>query len=403
MAISKEILDELLKDYKGPDDITGPDGLLKQLTKALVERAMQAEITEQLGYDKNEKGEKPGPNRRNGSSRKTLRSDQGPLEIEVPRDREGEFEPEIVPKHQREFKGFDDKILSMYSRGMTTREITESLKEIYGVEVSPELISRVTDSVKDLLDEWRSRSLESFYPVLFLDALVINVKDGNHIVKKSVYLALAIRMDGQKEILGLWIDQNEGSKFWLGILNELHNRGVQDILIAAVDGLTGFPEAINAVFPKTEVQLCIVHMVRNSLKFVPYKDRKAIAADLKTVYSSATEEAAVAALNGFEQKWNVKYPMIARSWRAKWPEIVPFLKFPEVIRKAIYTTNAIESVNYTIRKVSRNRQSFPTTDAAMKLMFMALQNISKKWTMPIRDWGSALNQFAIIYGSRVPL
>jgi len=403
MAISKEILDELLKDYKGPDDITGPEGLLKQLTKALVERAMQAEMTEQLGYDKNQTGEKPSPNRRNGSSKKTLRSDQGPLEIEVPRDRAGEFEPEIVPKHQREFKGFDDKIVSMYSRGMTTREITESLKEIYGVEVSPELISRVTDSVKDLLDEWRSRSLESFYPVLFLDALVINVKDGNHIVKKSVYLALAIRMDGQKEILGLWIDQSEGSKFWLGILNELHNRGVQDILIAAVDGLTGFPEAINAVFPKTEVQLCIVHMVRNSLKFVPYKDRKAIATDLKTVYASATEEAAVAALDDFERKWDAKYPMIARNWRSKWPDIVPFLKFPEVIRKVIYTTNAIESVNYTVRKVTRNRQSFPTTDAAMKLVFMALQNISKKWTMPIRDWGSALNQFAIIYGSRVPL
>jgi len=403
MAISKEVLDELLKDYKGPADITGPDGLLKQLTKALIERAMQAEMTDQLGYDKNEQGEKPSSNRRNGSSKKTLRSDQGPLAIEVPRDREGEFEPEIIPKHQREFKGFDDKILSMYSRGMTTREITESLKEIYGVEVSPELISRVTDSVKDLIDEWRSRTLESFYPVLFLDALVINVKEGSHIVKKSVYLAMAIRMDGQKEILGLWIDQSEGAKFWLGILNELHNRGVQDILIAAVDGLTGFPEAINAVFPKTEVQLCIVHMVRNSLKLVPYKDRRAIAADLKTVYSSTTEESAAASLDDFEQKWNAKYPMIARSWRAKWPEIIPFLKFPEEIRKVIYTTNAIESVNYTIRKVTRNRQSFPTTDSAMKLVFMALRNISKKWTMPLRDWGCALNQFAIIYGSRVPL
>jgi len=403
MAISKEVLDELLKDYKGPADITGPDGLLKQLTKALIERAMQAEMTDQLGYDKNEQGEKPSSNRRNGSSKKTLRSDQGPLAIEVPRDREGEFEPEIIPKHQREFKGFDDKILSMYSRGMTTREITESLKEIYGVEVSPELISRVTDSVKDLIDEWRSRTLESFYPVLFLDALVINVKEGSHIVKKSVYLAMAIRMDGQKEILGLWIDQSEGAKFWLGILNELHNRGVQDILIAAVDGLTGFPEAINAVFPKTEVQLCIVHMVRNSLKLVPYKDRRAIAADLKTIYTSATEESAAACLDDFEQKWNAKYPMIARSWRAKWPEIIPFLKFPEEIRKVIYTTNAIESVNYTIRKVTRNRQSFPTTDSAMKLVFMALRNISKKWTMPLRDWGCALNQFAIIYGSRVPL
>jgi transposase-like protein len=403
MAISKEILDELLKDYKGPDDITGPDGLLKQLTKAVIERAMQAEMTEQLGYEKGDHAKDLTENRRNGKSKKTLRSDQGPLDIEIPRDREGEFEPVIVPKNQREFKGFDDKILSMYSRGMTTREIAGHLKDIYGTDVSPELISRATDSVKDLLDEWRSRSLESFYPVLFLDALVINVKDGAHITKKSIYLALAIRMDGQKELLGLWIEQNEGAKFWLGILNELHNRGVQDILIAAVDGLTGFPEAINTVFPKTEVQLCIVHMVRNSLKFVPYKDRKAIAADLKTIYLSPSEESAATALDAFSQKWDLKYPMISRSWRTRWPEVIPFLKFPEVIRKVVYTTNAIESVNYTIRKVTRNRQSFPTTDAAVKLVFMALQNISKKWTMPLRDWGSALNKFSIIYGPRVPL
>jgi transposase-like protein len=403
MAISKEILDELLKDYKGPDDITGPDGLLKQLTKAVIERAMQAEMTAQLGYEKSDLAAKPTKNRRNGKSKKTLRSDQGPLDIEIPRDREGEFEPVIVPKYQREFKGFDDKILSMYSRGMTTREIAEHLKDIYGTDVSPELISRATDSVKDLLEEWRSRPLERFYPVLFLDALVINVKDDSHIAKKSIYLALAIRMDGKKELLGLWIDQNEGAKFWLGILTELQNRGVQDILIAAVDGLTGFPEAINAVFPQTEVQLCMVHMVRNSLKYVPYKDRSKVAADLKTIYSSATEEMASVALDAFSEKWNSKYPTISRSWQAKWPEIVPFLKFPAVIRKAIYTTNAIESVNYTIRKVTRNRQSFPTTDAALKLVFMALQNISKKWTMPIWDWGAALNQFAIIYGSRVPL
>jgi putative transposase len=271
MAITKEILDELLKDYKGPDDITGPDGLLKQLTKAVIERAMQAEMTDQIGYEKSDQNKKATANRRNGASKKTLRSDQGPLEIEVPRDRKGAFEPVIVPKHQREFKGFDDKILSMYSRGMTTREIAGHLKEIYGTDVSPELISRATDSIKELLDDWRERSLEPFYPVLFLDALVINVKDGAHIVKKSIYLALAIRLDGQKELLGLWIEQNEGAKFWMSILNELRNRGVQDILIAAVDGLTGFPEAINAVFPKAEVQLCIVHMVRNSLKFVPYK------------------------------------------------------------------------------------------------------------------------------------
>jgi len=402
MAITKEILDELLKDYKGPDDITGPDGLLKQLTKAMIERAMQAELTDQLGYEKGDQTAKPTENRRNGKSTKMLRSDQGPLEIDVPRDRDGVFEPVIVPKHQREFKGFDDKILSMYSRGMPTREIAEHLKEIYGIDVSPELISRTTDSVKELLDEWRSRALEPFYPVLFLDALVINVKDGGHIVKKSVYLALAIRMDGQKELLGLWIDQSEGAKFWLGILNEIHNRGVQDILIAAVDGLTGFPEAINAVFPNTEVQLCIVHMVRSSLKYVPYKDRAVVAADLKTIYLSSSEESAAIALDAFSEKWDAKYPMITRSWRARWPEVIPFLKFPAAIRKVIYTTNAIESVNYTIRKVTRNRQSFPTTDAAIKLVFMALQNISKRWTMPLRDWGSALNQFAIIYGSRMP-
>jgi transposase-like protein len=403
MAITKEVLDELMKNYRGPDDITGTDGLLKQLSKALIERAMQVELTEQLGYEKGDQSKKTTENRRNGSSKKQLRSDQGPMDIDVPRDRNGEFEPMIVPKHQREFKGFDDKILSMYSRGMTTREIAGHLKEIYGTDVSPELISRATDSVKDLLDEWRNRPLEAFYPVLFLDALVIPVKDDSRIQKKAFFLALAIRMDGQKELLGLWAEQNEGAKFWVGILNELKNRGLQDILIAAVDGLSGFADAINAVFPKAEVQLCMVHMVRNSLKFVPYKDRKAVASDLKKIYLSPSEETARSALDAFAETWDSKYPMIARSWRTKWPEIVPFLKFPEVIRKAVYTTNAIESLNYSIRKVTRNRQSFPTTEAAMKLVFMALQNISKRWTMPIRDWGAAVNQFAIIYGDRVPL
>jgi transposase-like protein len=403
MAISKEVLDELLKDYKGPDDITGPEGLIKQLTKAVIERAMQTELSDQLGFDKNQSGEKQTQNRRNGASKKTLRSDQGLLQIEIPRDRQGKYDPVIVPKHQREFNGFDDKILSMYSRGMTTREITGHLQEIYGIEVSPTLISRVTDSVKELLDEWRSRPLDPFYPVVFLDALSINVKESGHVIKKSVYLALAIKLNGQKELLGLWIDQNEGSKFWLGILNELHNRGIEDILIAAVDGLTGFPDAIRTVFPKTEVQLCIVHMVRNSLKYVPDKDRKKVAADLKTIYLSPSEIIAESALNTFAEKWDDKYPTIARAWRSRWAEIIPFLKFSMVIRKAVYTTNAIESVNFSVRKVTKNRQSFPTTEAAEKLIFMALQNISKKWTMPIRDWGAALNQFVIIYGERVPL
>lgn len=403
MAISKEVLDALMKDYKGPEDITGPNGLLKELTKALIERAMQSEMTEQIGYEKSDQAEKPTSNRRNGKTKKTLRTDQGPLAVEVPRDREGEFEPAIIPKHQREFKGFDDKILSMYARGMTTREIAGHLKEIYNVDVSPELISRVTDSVKELIDDWRKRTLDPFYPILFLDALVISVKENSKIIKKSIYLALGVRLDGQKELLGLWIDQSEGAKFWFEVLSELKNRGIQDILIAGVDGLTGFPEAIRNVFPKTEVQLCIVHMVRNSLRYVSYKEQKAVAAGLKAIYTSPSEQAASQELDKFAELWDARYPTISRSWRNRWAEIVPFFKFPEQIRKVIYTTNAIESVNFTIRKVTKNRQSFPSTEAAEKLVFMALQNISKKWTMPLRDWGTALNQFAIIYGDRVPL
>jgi transposase-like protein len=403
MAITKEVLDELLKEYKGPEDITGENGLLKQLTKALIERAMQAEMTDQLGYEKHDKTEKETNNRRNGSNTKTLRSDLGPLDIEVPRDREGEFEPKIIPKHQREFTGFNEKILSMYARGMTTRDISEHLKEIYGTEVSAEFITRVTDSVVELLEEWRNRELESVYPVVFLDAIVVKVRDGGHVVKKSIYLALAITLEGRKELLGLWIDQSEGAKFWLGILNELQNRGLKDILIAAVDGLTGFPEAIRTVFPGAQVQLCIVHLVRNSLRFVPYKDRRTVAAGLKKVYTAPTEEAALAALEEFSKDWDVKYPMISRSWKTRWTEIAPFLAYPAEIRRVMYTTNAVESINYSLRKVTQNRLSFPNADAAMKLVYMALQNISAKWTMPIKDWSQALNQFAIMFNGRVPL
>jgi putative transposase len=402
MAIPKEILDELLKDYKGPEDITGENGLLKQLTKALIERAMQTELTEELGFEKNQKGEKPTTNRRNGSNGKTLRSDLGPLKIEVPRDREGEFEPKIVPKGQREFRGFDEKILSMYARGMSTRDISQHLKEIYGTEVSAELISRVTDSVSQMLEEWRNRELEKVYPIVFLDAIVVKIRDNGHVVKKSIYLALAVTLEGRKELLGLWIDQSEGAKFWLGILTELKNRGVKDILVAAVDGLTGFPDAIRSVFPSCQVQLCIVHLVRSSLKFVPYKDRKAVAQTLRTVYSAPTEEAALAALDEFCAQWDGRYPMIGRSWKTRWTEIAPFLAYPAEIRKVMYTTNAVESLNYTLRKVTRNRLSFPTTDSAMKLVYMALQNISQRWTMPIRDWPQALNQFAILFKDKVP-
>jgi len=403
MAISKEILDELLKDYKGPDDFYGPDGIIKQLSKALIERMMEAELTDQLGYEKSEAGEKQTENRRNGKTPKTLRTDQGPMKIEVPRDRDGEFEPKIIPKHQREWRGFDNKILSMYALGLSTKAIQENLKEIYNVDVSPELISRVTDEVKGLVDEWRNRPLEPLYPVVFLDALRVNIRDEGHVSKKAVYIALAIRLDGQKEVLGMWIEQNEGSKFWMGILNELKNRGVQDFLIAAVDGLTGFPDAINAVFPKTEVQLCIVHMIRNSVKYVPYKDRKAVAGDLKEIYLAPSEDAARTGLERFGEKWDAKYPAISKSWLGRWTDVIPYMKFSPEIRKAIYTTNAVESVNYTLQRNLKTRQSFPNDEAAMKLIFMILQRISKRWTMPIRNWGEAMHQFSVIYGDRVPL
>ena len=403
MTITKEVLDELLKDYRGPDDLTGEEGLLKQLTKALVERAMGAELTEHLGYEKHEPGEKPGANRRNGTSPKTVRSDQGPIALEVPRDREGTFEPKIVGKHQRELPGFSEKILSMYARGMTTREISEHLKEIYGTEVSPQFITSVTDAVVESLEAWRNRELEVVYPIVFFDAIVVKVRDNGHVVKKSIYLALAINLEGKKELLGLWIDQSEGAKFWLGIISELKNRGVQDILIAAVDGLSGFPEAIRAVYPSTEVQLCLVHVVRSSLRFVPYKDRRTVAAGLRNIYSAPTEEAALSALQEFRTSWDGKYPMIGRSWHERWTEIVPFLAYAPEIRKVIYTTNAIESVNYTLRKVTRNRQVFPTSEAAMKLVYMALQNISRRWTMPVQEWSQALNQLALKFTGRVPV
>jgi transposase-like protein len=403
MAITKEVLDELLKDYHGPDDFYGADGIVKQLSKALIERAMEAELTGHLGYVRNDQGRKATSNRRNGKSVKTLRTDQGPMEIEQPRDRAGEFEPQIVPKHQREWRGFDDKILSMYSLGMSTKAIQQHLKEIYNVDVSAELVSRVTDEVKDLVNEWRNRPLERFYPVLFFDALRVNIRDEGHVSKKSVYLALAIRLDGQKELLGLWIEKNEGARFWMGIMNELKSRGLSDTLIACVDGLTGFPEAINAVFPDTDVQLCIVHMVRNSVKYVSYKDRKEITGDLKKIYLAPSEDAASQALEDFSAKWDKIYPSISKSWRNRWAELIPFLKFSPEIRKAIYTTNAIESVNYTLQRELKPRQCFPNDEAAMKLVFMTLQRISKRWTMPIRNWGAALNQFAIIYEDRVPL
>ncbi|MBN2546967.1 MAG: IS256 family transposase [Spirochaetes bacterium] len=401
MTIKPEIIDELLKNYSKPEDITGENGLLKQLTKAVVERAMQAEITNHLGYSRNDVKNKKTGNSRNGKSSKTVITDQGNIEIEVPRDREGEYEPKIIKKHERRFTGFDDKILSMYSRGMTTRDIQEHLKDIYGVDVSPDLISDVTDAVIKEVEEWQNRPLSSIYPVVYFDALVVKVRSEGQIKNKSVYLALGINLEGQKEALGMWIEENEGAKFWLKVITELKNRGLNDILIACIDGLKGFEEAVNSVYPNAEIQLCIVHMIRNSLKFVSYKDRKKLVADLKMIYQAASANEAEKNLIEFENIWDKKYPMIGKSWRNNWSKIITFFEYTGDIRRVIYTTNAIESLNMSLRKVIKGRPCFPTDEAVLKLLYMGLKNVSKKWTMPIQEWGLALNQLMIKFEGKI--
>lgn len=400
--IRTELLDELLKDYKTPEDLTGKNGLLKTLTKHLMERALAGELTHHLGYDRYDGEGKKTANSRNGSTPKTLKSDQGDIQVNIPRDRDGDFEPTLIKKHQRRFAGFDDKIISMYSRGMTVRDIQGHLKDMYGTEVSPEFISAVTDAVMDEVREWQNRPLARIYPIIYLDALVLKVRDDGRITNKAAYLAIGIDLDGGKEVLGIWLEQTEGAKFWLKILDELKTRGVEDIFVACVDGLKGFPDAIETVFPKADIQLCIVHMVRNSLKFVPWKERKAVATDLKKIYQSRTAEDAQVSLDEFSQRWDARYPTISKSWRTHWARLIPFFSYPAEIRKIIYTTNAIESMNMTLKKVIKNRASFPNDDAAVKLLYLALKNLKKKWTMPVRDWKVAYNQFVIMFGERVP-
>ncbi|MBE7515507.1 MAG: IS256 family transposase [Chloracidobacterium sp.] len=402
MTIDNELIDNLLKDYKKPEDLIGEDGLLKQLTKRLLERAMAAELTEHVGYEKHEASGRGSGNSRNGTSRKTLKGNFGTVPIEVPRDRAGTFEPQIVGKHQTRFTGFDEKIISLYARGMSTREIQQHIEEIYQVEVSPTLVSTVTDAVIDEVKAWQNRQLDEVYPILYLDALQFKVRDQGHVRNKAVYLAIGVNMDGLKEVLGMWIAQSEGAKFWLSVVTELKNRGVNDIIIACVDGLKGFPEAIETVFPKAEVQLCIVHMVRHSLNYVGWKERKEVARDLKTIYSSATDAEAEQRLDEFADKWDARFPTISRSWRSNWTRIIPFFAYPPEIRRVIYTTNAIESLNMTLRKVTKARGSFPNDEAVQKLLYLALRNITKKWTMPIRDWKAALSRFAIVYEDRLP-
>jgi len=403
MTIDNELIDNLLKDYKKPADLIGENGLLKQLTKQLLERAMAAEMTEHVGYDKHDaKGNNSG-NSRNGKSAKTIKGSFGTMPLEVPRDRNGTFEPQIIEKHQTRFTGFDENIISLYARGMSTREIQQHIEEIYHVEVSPALISSVTDAVLDEVKTWQNRQLDAVYPIVYMDAIQFKVRDSGHVKNKAIYLAIGVTVEGYKEVLGLWIAQTEGAKFWLQVVTELRNRGVTDIFIACVDGLKGFPEAIESVFPQTEVQLCIVHLVRHSLNFVGWKERKEVARDLKTIYASATDVEAEQKLAEFSVKWDARFPMIAKSWRANWTRVIPFFAHPPEIRKVIYTTNAIESLNMSLRKVTKARGSFPSDEAVAKLLYLALRNIAKKWTKPVHNWKDALNRFAIIYENRLPM
>jgi putative transposase len=397
---SPEILDQILAGGSlKPEDLAGEDGLFRRLKKALLERALGAELTHHLGYEKGDPAGRGSGNSRNGTSSKALLTDDGEIEIEVPRDRAGTFEPVIVAKGQTRFDGFDEKIISLYGRGMTVREIQGHLAELYGTEVSPDLISKVTDAILDEVREWQSRPLESIYPVVFFDALRVKIRDEGMVKNKAVYVVLGITASGEKDVLGLWIEQTEGAKFWLKVMNDLRNRGVTDILIAVVDGLKGFPEAINSVFPKAMVQTCIVHLIRNSLSFVSWKDRKAILPSIKAIYHAENADAALLRLEDFEAEWGKRYPAIGAAWRRAWEHVIPFFAFAPEIRKMIYTTNAVEALNRSLRKIIKTRGSFPNDEAAMKLLYLAIRNAGIHWRRPVA-WTAAMGQFAIQFGER---
>lgn len=397
---SPEILDQILAGGSlKPEDLAGEDGLFRRLKKALLERALGAELTHHLGYEKGDPAGRGSGNSRNGTSSKGLLTDDGEIEIEVPRDRAGTFEPVIVAKGQTRFDGFDEKIISLYGRGMTVREIQGHLAELYGTEVSPDLISKVTDAILDEVREWQSRPLESIYPVVFFDALRVKIRDEGMVKNKAVYVVLGITASGEKDVLGLWIEQTEGAKFWLKVMNDLRTRGVADILIAVVDGLKGFPEAINSVFPKTMVQTCIVHLIRNSLSFVSWKDRKAILPSIKAIYHAENADVALLRLEDFEAEWGKRYPAIGAAWRRAWEHVIPFFAFAPEIRKMIYTTNAVEALNRSLRKIIKTRGSFPNDEAAMKLLYLAIRNAGIHWRRPVA-WTAAMGQFAIQFGER---
>ena len=394
--ISDELLDELLKQGRTADDV---NGLLQQITKAVLERALQGELTEHLGYGKHDPAGNNSGNSRNGATRKTLKGDFGEIELETPRDRNGEFEPQLIKKNQTRWSGFDDKILSMYARGMTTREIQGHLEEMYQVEVSPSLISEVTDGVIEEARAWQNRPLEPFYGVVFLDALYVKMRHEGRVENRAVYVALGINLEGRKDVLGLWTSASEGAKFWLNVLTELRNRGVRDIYLVCVDGLKGFPQAIESLYPKAQVQLCIVHLIRASLNYVTWQDRKKVVADLKPIYKAATADEAERQLNQFEAKWP-KYPAITRLWREQWERVIPFFAFPAEVRQVVYTTNAVESLHMSLRKIIKTRGSFPSEEAALKLLYLALSKVVAKWET-VQSWKQMLNYLDTMCGDRI--
>jgi putative transposase len=394
-----EILDELLAGASTREELMGEAGLFRQLKKAMMERVLGSELTHHLGYEKHDPVGRGSGNSRNGHSAKTLLGEDGELELQIPRDRSGTFEPKLVAKGQTRLDGFDDKVISLYARGLSVREIQGHLREIYGTEVSPDLISKVTDGVLEEVRAWQNRPLDPCYPIVFFDALRVKIRDEGLVKNKAVYVALAMDAEGHKHVLGLWIEQTEGAKFWLKVMNDLKTRGLSDILIAVVDGLKGFPEAIGATFPETTVQTCIVHLIRNSLAFVSWKDRKTIMPDLKAIYRAPNAEAARDRLDDFEAKWGSRYPAIGQSWRRAWEHVVPLFAFPPDIRKMIYTTNAVESLNRSLRKIIKTRGSFPTDDAALKLLYLAIENAGVHWRRPVA-WTAAMGQFAVLFGDR---
>jgi putative transposase len=396
-----ELIDELLAGARTEQEIAGPGGLLGQLTKRLVERAMEVELTDHLGYEPHQEPPGGAGNTRNGSTSKTLVTESVEVRIDTPRDRAGKFEPQIVRKRQRRFEGFDDKILALYSRGLSTRDIEAHLEEIYGVKVGRDLISKVTDAVMEDARAWQTRPLDDVYPVVFLDALVLKIRDGGSVQRKACYLAMAINIDGEREVLGMWFQANEGAKFWMQVLTDLKQRGVQDILIACVDGLKGFPEAIEALFPRTTVQTCIVHLIRHSLRYVPRRQYDAVVKDLKPIYTAIDADAALVALEAFEEKWGARLPVIGQAWRDAWEHVIPFMAYEPEVRRVIYTTNAIEALNRQLRKALKTKGSFPTEDAARKLIYLAIQNAVPQWTRT-RGWTKALLAFKIQFGDRLP-